>query len=61
MKFSPVRLVAVFLLAIALGAAFSFAYPTVDIDATLATVIVLVALAVESLMAFLYRRVANRG
>ena len=61
MKFSPVRLVAVFLLAIALGAAFSFAYPTVDIDATLATVIVLVALAVESLMAFLYRRVVNRG
>jgi hypothetical protein len=37
------------------------AYPSVDIDAALATVIVLVALAVESLAALIYRRVANRG
>jgi uncharacterized membrane protein YphA (DoxX/SURF4 family) len=61
MNLSLPRVVAVFLLAIALGAAFTFAYPSVDIDATLATVIVLVALAVESLGAFICRRVANRG
>lgn len=50
-----------FLLAIALGVTFSFAYPGVDIDVALATVIVLVALSVESLAAFIFRRVANRG
>ena len=61
MKVSLPRVVAVFLLAIALGAAFTFAYPSVDIDAGLATVIVLVALAVESLCAFIYRHVAKRG
>ncbi len=61
MKLSLPRIVAVFLLAIALGAAFSFAYPGVDVDAALATVIVLIALAAESLAAFIYRRVAKRG
>ncbi|MCQ4190516.1 hypothetical protein [Methylocystis suflitae] len=61
MKLSLPRIVAVFLLAIALGVIFSFAYPGVDIDAALATVIVLVALAAESLAAFIYRRVTNRG
>ncbi|MFZ3179869.1 MAG: hypothetical protein WA156_06600 [Methylocystis silviterrae] len=39
----------------------AIAYPGVDIDVALATVIVLVALAVESLAAFILRRVANRG
>ncbi|MGD9657158.1 MAG: hypothetical protein AB7U61_05890 [Methylocystis sp.] len=48
-------------MAIALGVAFSFAYPSVDIDATPATASVRVALAAESLCAFIYRRVANRG
>ena len=61
MKLSLSRVVAVFLLAIALGAAFSFVYPGVDIDTALATIIVLIALALESLAAFVYRRVANRG
>ncbi len=61
MKLSLPRIVAVFLLAITLGVTFSFAYPGIDIDAALAAVIVLVALAAESLAAFIYRRVANRG
>jgi hypothetical protein len=39
----------------------AIAYPGVDIDVALATVIVLVALSVESLAAFIFRRVANRG
>jgi len=38
----------------------AIAYPGVDIDAALATVIVLAALAAESLCAFINRRVANR-
>jgi len=39
----------------------AIAYPSVDIDAALETVIVMAALAAESLCAFIYRRVVNRG
>jgi len=39
----------------------AIAYPSVDIGVALSTVILLAALAAESLCAFIYRRVANRG
>jgi hypothetical protein len=61
MKIAFAHFIAIVLLGCALGTAFSFAYPGVDIDPTLAMVIALVAIAGESLAVFLYRRVASRG
>ena len=61
MKPPLLRVVSILILAIALGTAFSFAYPGVAIDAALATVIALVAIAGESIAVFIYRRVVNRG
>lgn len=61
MKLAFVRFLGVVVIGCALGAAFSFAYPGLEIDKPLALLIALVAIVIETILAFAYRRLTNRA
>ncbi len=61
MKLPLLHFVAIVLVGCAIGAVFQLIYPEVEIDAELALLIALIAVAVESLAVFIYRRIVRQG
>ncbi len=55
------HLVAIIVIGCVLGTAFSFTYPGIDINSSLALVIALVAIIIEGSAVALYRRIAGKN